>query len=165
MHLFNIVRHYCCYSAKMLAISLVLSVIVPQLSLSGEVPDFARGEIALTPPESAPISFNVEVAGTPEERKYGLMYRTGLKPRTGMLFVYTTDAVRYFWMKNTPLSLDILFFSKDKILVHSVLGTTPFSEDVISSRLPARYVLELETGSAYQYGIGVGTELKFLSNR
>ena len=149
----------------MLAIFLALSVIVPQLSLSGEVPDFAKGEIALTPPGSTPLSFNVEVAATPKERKYGLMYRTGLKPRTGMLFVYTTDAVRHFWMKNTPVSLDILFFSKDKILVHSVLGTTPFSEDVISSRLPVRYVLELETGSAYQYGIEVGTELKFLSNR
>lgn len=163
MQLFTIFRHYSCHSFRMLAFALVLSGMVPQLALSRDAPDFARGEIALTPPELDSLSFNVEFAATPEERKFGLMYRTTLKPRTGMIFIYTTDAVRHFWMKNTPLSLDILFFSKDKILVHSVLATTPFSEDVISSVVPTRYVLEVETGLAARYGLAIGTELEFLT--
>lgn len=147
----------------MLAVVLVLFGVALQFALSGEVPDFGRGKIALTSPKLAPVSFNVEFAETPEERKYGLMHRTALELRTGMLFIYNTDAVRHFWMKNTPLSLDIFFFSEDKILVHSVLATTPFSEGVISSRVPARYVLELETGSADRYGIAVGAEFEFLT--
>ena len=163
MHFFTILRYYFSHSAKLLAVALVLSGIASQLALTGEAPDFARGKIALTSPESAPRSFNVEFAATLEERKYGLMHRTALKPRTGMLFIYPTDAVRHFWMKNTPLSLDIFFFSEDKILVHSVLATIPFSEDVISSQVPARYVLELQTGSADRYGIGVGSEFEFLT--
>ena len=163
MQFFTILRHHCCRSARMLAFAIVLFGVALQLALSGEMPDFARGKIALTSPNSAPLSFNVEFAVTPEERKYGLMHRTALKPRTGMLFIYNTDAVRHFWMKNTPLSLDIFFFSEDKILVHSVLATTPFSEGVISSLVQARYVLELQTGSADRYGIEVGTVLEFLT--
>ncbi|MBD8889961.1 DUF192 domain-containing protein [Roseibium litorale] len=103
--------------------------------------------------------FEVEVADTDEERALGLMYREEMPEDHGMLFVFPEAGDRYFWMKNTPLPLDIIFASETGKVVHVAANTTPFSERIIPSNGNAKYVLELNAGMAKRLGIGPGSKL------
>ena len=127
--------------------------------VAGEAIAFSRGTVQLLPPSKTPLSFEVEFAITPAERRQGLMYRATLDEKAGMLFVFNESMLRHFWMKNTPLSLDILFFTKEQTLVHVVMNAEPNNDAVISSLVPARYVLELEAGSVSRFGLELGTTL------
>ncbi len=84
----------------------------------------------------------VEVARTEAEREHGLMGRTDLGPRDGMIFVFDRDDHLSFWMKDTPTALSIAFLSADgKVL--EIEDMEPFSEKIMRSRLSARYALEM----------------------
>ena len=120
---------------------------------------FALGSLKLRTPSGELISLVVEVAATSSERAKGLMYRTALTDSEGMVFIWQDNAVRQFWMKNTPLSLDILFFDSDGVLVHEALAQTPYSQSLISSLLPVRTVLEVPAGTASASGIEIGTQI------
>ena len=120
---------------------------------------FALGVLQLETPNSERLSLVVEIAATTAERSKGLMHRFALTDSDGMLFLWPDKAVRQFWMKNTPLSLDILFFDSDGILVHEAHAQTPFSTELISSLLPVQYVLELPAGGAARLGIEIGTQI------
>ena len=77
-----------------------------------------------------------------------------------MLFVWPGASKRSFWMKNTPLSLDILYFSADKKLISLYEHTTPFSLEGLPSGRPARYVVELNAGQARANGLRRGSVLR-----
>jgi uncharacterized membrane protein (UPF0127 family) len=104
----------------------------------------------------------VEIARSPEEWKKGLMFRDRLAPKEGMLFFGTSERMQSFWMKNTPLSLDMLFIGKDpkkknKLQVlHIVKNTEPLSEAPISSRKPAIHILEIKGGESDRLKIQIG---------
>lgn len=100
--------------------------------------------------------FQVEVASTDVQRAKGLMHREEMAESAGMLFVFEASGDRYFWMKNTPLSLDIIFISDGGRIVRIAEDTVPFSEKIIPSRLPAKYVLELNAGTSMKLGISEG---------
>lgn len=100
--------------------------------------------------------FTVEVAVTAPERSRGLMFREEMAADHGMLFIFEQEGDRYFWMKNTPLPLDIIYIDAAGGIVSIAADTTPFSEQTIPSEAPARYVLELNAGTAAQRGIKVG---------
>lgn len=107
--------------------------------------------------------FTVWVARTSDQRQRGLMYRTDLGPRQGMLFVFDDDSVREFWMKNTPLPLSIAFLSAaGKILQIELL--TPYSETLVRSQRPARYALEVAAGAFAEVGASVGDVVVFPRN-
>lgn len=74
------------------------------------------------------IPFKVEIADTPEERERGLMFREKLEEGHGMLFVFEEEAPRGFWMKNTKIPLDIVFFDREKTVVSFVENMKPCSE-------------------------------------
>ena len=117
-------------------------------------PDFAVIEIEVQPgKQRAPLSFKVKLAETEAQRRHGLMFTPYLPKQQGMLFVFETDAPRQFWMKNTQIPLDILFFSFDGRLVNIVHSAAPFSLDARNSAGPARYVLELNGGLAAEIGV------------
>ena len=84
------------------------------------------------------------------------MWRNDLSESRGMLFVFPDNDTRVFWMKNTPVSLDIIFISHEGRVVSVAHGTRPYSNEPISSAGPARYVLEVASGLASRYGIGRG---------
>lgn len=107
--------------------------------------------------------FVVEVARTPDRRERGLMYRTELGPREGMLFVFDDDRVRGFWMRNTPLPLSIAFLSVGGEILQ-IESLIPFSEVVVRSRQPARYALEVNAGAFASAGAEVGGLIGFPRN-
>ncbi len=100
--------------------------------------------------------FDVEVATTPADRANGLMFREKLAFGSGMIFVFEQEGAINMWMKNTILSLDMLFISGDGRIVSIAAGTTPMSLEIVSSEGPAKAVLEVAAGTVRLLGIAVG---------
>lgn len=101
-------------------------------------------------------AFEVEIADEPEERRTGLMYRKHLPPDRGMLFDHGEELVVRMWMKNTYIPLDMLFIGADGRIRRIAADTTPHSEQIISSMVPVRAVLEVPGGTAARLDIRVG---------
>jgi uncharacterized membrane protein (UPF0127 family) len=110
---------------------------------------------------SGPHRFNVEVMTTDAERARGLMYRRTLASDAGMLFVYERPLPLFMWMKNTILSLDMVFFTADGTVHHIERDAEPFSQTPISSEGEVLGVLELNAGTAAQIGLSVGDRLDY----
>jgi len=104
--------------------------------------------------------FRVEVADTAESRARGLMYRKDLAEDAGMLFVYPRKSRVSMWMKNTYVSLDMLFLDRDGTILHIVERTVPLSTDIISSRLRVKAVLEVAAGTVARLGLRKGDRVE-----
>ena len=105
-------------------------------------------------------AFEVEVADTPSKREMGLMYRRELAADHGMLFIFPDESVLTFWMKNTPIPLDMIFIGSDLKIVGIVREAVPFTLSARSVGLPSRYVLEINGGAAQKRGIEVGDKIR-----
>ena len=99
--------------------------------------------------------FAAEVAATQEEQARGLMFRTQLGPDEAMIFPRQGD-VASFWMKNTPLPLDIIFIGQDRKIINIAAQTTPYSLENVTAEGPTAAVLEIPGGRAAELGIGPG---------
>ena len=107
-------------------------------------------------------SFAVEIADTREKQALGLMFRDEMPADQGMLFIFPNEAPRSFWMKNTRIPLDIMYFDKDLIMVSISADTQPCRVSrcpSYPSSAPAKYVLELNAGTASELGVGPGDRL------
>ncbi|MCX9145937.1 DUF192 domain-containing protein [Erythrobacter sp. WG] len=105
------------------------------------------------------LPFRVEVADTPEAQARGLMFRQSLGDNEGMIFPSDTPEPRSFWMKNTPLSLDIIFIGADGRILNIAANTEPYSLASVSSKGNAGAVLELRAGRAAALGIVPGDKV------
>ena len=92
------------------------------------------------------VRFSVEVAKTPEELKTGLMHRSTLAFNSGMIFNIYPVRPTAMWMKDTKISLDMLFVGPDGSIIKIVEATKPMSENLIISEEPVRAVIELNAG-------------------
>lgn len=101
-------------------------------------------------------AFSAYLANTPEARYRGLMYVTRLGPEQGMLFDFETPRAVHMWMKNTPLSLDMLFIDEHGVIARIEARTKPFSTEIIASGSDVRGVLEINGGVAAKLGIAAG---------
>ena len=99
--------------------------------------------------------FAVEIAVTNEERARGLMYRKELAEGRGMLFDFAPDQEVSMWMKNTYISLDMIFIQGDGRILRIAENTKPLSEAIISSNGQVRGVLEVIAGTAKKFGIKI----------
>lgn len=106
--------------------------------------------------EKGLATFSVEIADTPEERELGLMLRPYLPIEHGMLFIWPEAAPRSFWMKNTYISLDIIFIDENGRICDFSEFTTPLSETMITSQCGAKAVLEINAGLISRLGIKTG---------
>ena len=107
-------------------------------------------------------SFSVEIADTREKQALGLMFRDEMPADQGMLFIFPNEAPRSFWMKNTRIPLDIMYFDKDLNMVSISADTQPCRVSRCPSYpsvAPAKYVLELNAGTALVLGVGLGDQL------
>ena len=104
-------------------------------------------------------AIDVELAQDESKRQLGLMYRDKLAENQGMLFVFEGDEDRSFWMKNTVLSLDIIFVNGKNQIVTIHKNTTPYSEQSYASTKPAQYVVEVNAGYTDKHKISVGDHI------
>ena len=104
--------------------------------------------------------FSVEIANTPNAREIGLMNRRFMPQDRGMLFEFDRDEPLAFWMKNTYISLDMVFIARDGKVTHVVNRAEPLSEAIIPSGGPSAAVLELNGGVAAAIGLRVGDKVE-----
>jgi uncharacterized membrane protein (UPF0127 family) len=100
--------------------------------------------------------FSVEMATTEQEKETGLMYRKELPDGKGMLFDFSPEQQVSMWMKNTYISLDMIFIRADGRILRIAENTEPESTKIISSGGLAKGVLEVIAGTAKKYGIAPG---------
>ena len=128
------------------------------------VPPALAQEATLEPLEIATStgqhSFSVEVMRTDEQRARGLMNRRFMAQDRGMLFDFKREEPVAMWMKNTYLSLDMVFIDKSGKVVNVAENTEPLSERIIPSSGPVLAVLELNAGAARRIGLKPGDRLR-----
>lgn len=105
-------------------------------------------------------AFSVEIADTPDARARGLMFRAEMPADHGMLFLFEQARPATFWMKNTPLSLDMLFIGADGRLCGLIERAEPFTLDPRPSGCDALAVLEINGGQAEAAGVKLGARLR-----
>lgn len=101
-------------------------------------------------------NFTAELALTAGQRQQGLMHRETMAADAGMLFDFGIERDVTMWMRNTILPLDMLFINPDGTIHHIHQNAVPYSESIISSGGPIRFVLELNAGTVAKLGIKVG---------
>ena len=115
--------------------------------------------------EIAGQRYAVELADDDAERARGLMFRDAMADDRGMLFIHDAQEPQAYWMKNTKIALDILYFDNDRKLVSQQRGVPPCSLGdacpSYPSNAPARYVLELNAGQAEKLKLQDGATLTF----
>jgi uncharacterized membrane protein (UPF0127 family) len=136
-------------------IALVLALHTMTLA-SGTLGDLPLEQATVVGTDGEQLMFEVRLADTPETRQRGLMYVTALEPRHGMLFDFRETREVGMWMKNTPLSLDMLFIDAAGVIRRIAAETRPFSTETIRSGVPVRAVLEIRGGLAAELGIEPG---------
>ena len=100
--------------------------------------------------------FNVELANDRSTRERGLMFRESLAECQGMWFDFADTKLVSMWMKNTAMSLDIVFVNEALVVERVIESTVPYSLALLKSEVPVRYVLELISGSINLYNISIG---------
>ena len=142
--------------------SLMLFVMMPGLSVSAE--QTKKIEVQIVNLQGVSHLFQLELAHTPKTRAKGLMHRQHLAENGGMLFIWPDTATRLFWMKNTPVSLDMLFFDQTGRLVYLHPSAVPYSLQTISSLQPVKYVAEIRGGYAQRHAIEAGAYLNIITD-
>lgn len=119
-------------------------------------------ELTITTPDGEEVDYKVEIADDPTERTKGLMYRTDINPDEGMLFVFPDAAERSFWMKDTPTSLDILYFDENRLLINFYESTIPNNDEMLYPSMgDSKYVVELLAGQVEEKKLQKGSVLTF----
>lgn len=103
--------------------------------------------------------FTVEIADSPSEQAIGLMFRTSMPADRGMLFIYDKQQPVAMWMKNTYISLDMVFITEKGVVHHVVRNTVPQSLKTIESNGKVLAVLELIAGTADRIGLKPGDKV------
>jgi uncharacterized membrane protein (UPF0127 family) len=124
-----------------------------------------RAAVVLQPKAGQPVTVYVEVADTPDTQTRGLMYRTHLARDGGMIFLFDREQNQSFWMKNTPLPLDLIFISRDGRIAGIHANAVPFSLEPIAIGAPSRAVLEVNAGFAAAHGLARGDPVTYRNIR
>lgn len=104
----------------------------------------------------------VELAVTPGQRTFGLMYREHLDDDAGMLFIFPAVDQLKFWMKHTEIPLDMIFADPPGVVIGIVANATPYSEKPVGPDAPALYVLEVNGGFCARHGVRAGDKMNFV---
>jgi uncharacterized protein len=102
------------------------------------------------------INFKIWSADTPARDQQGLMFQRSMDLHAGMLFVFPKNERVSMWMKNTYISLDLLFMNQYGVIEYIAVNATPLSEAIIGPRQPEYAVLELNGGACEKLGIKIG---------
>ncbi len=134
-------------------------------SLAGSAQDsdldaaFAKDVLIIEASAHACYRFEIYLAIQREQTRRGLMHVRNMPPMTGMLFVYDKDDHYSMWMKNTLISLDMLFVRSDGRVSSVIRDTEPHSLESRGSTEAVRYVLELNAGTTKRLSIDTESRL------
>jgi uncharacterized protein len=105
-------------------------------------------------------TFTVELADTQQQRDIGLMHRSELAPDRGMLFDFHQEQPVHFWMRNTFISLDMVFIRASGTIAAIAENTTPHSDTPVGPNQAVQAVLELAGGTAARLGLKPGDKVR-----
>lgn len=121
-----------------------------------------EGELSIYRSQDSLLSkFDIEIAEDEYERQTGLMNRTSMEDSQGMLFIFPDENYRSFYMKNTQISLDIIYINSENKVVSFQKNAKPFDESSLPSTAPAKYVFEINAGLSDRLGIKEGDSISF----
>lgn len=120
---------------------------------------FERDVLVISASRFACHRIDIYLAQNDQQRARGLMFVRELAPTSGMLFIYERDGYLSMWMKNTYISLDMIFARRDGTIASIVAGTEPLSLRSIVAAEPVRYVLELNAGTLARLDIDEDSRL------
>ncbi len=125
-----------------------------------------QGELTLlTPDNQVKAKIDVQFADNEFDRELGLMYRKKMQENQGMLFIFPQSSIQTFWMRNTFISLDMVFINSNKKIVTIRRNTTRLSDKTYASTEPAKYVLEVVAGFCNKFNIHVGDEVNWTRSK
>ncbi len=104
---------------------------------------------------------DIELAESMNEIQYGMMYRKSMDPNTGMLFLMGQERPQSFYMKNTYVSLDIIYINDKQEIVSIQKNAVPLNESSLPSEGPASLVLEIKGGLSDQWGLKKGQKIRW----
>lgn len=107
------------------------------------------------------FKIETEIASTDEERARGLMFRKEMAENRGMLFLFAVEETQSFYMRNTIISLDIIYVNSKMEIVDIYPKTEALSETSLPSKAPAMYVVEINAGLCEKYGIEIGDLIRY----
>jgi uncharacterized protein len=123
----------------------------------GNFADVGQPKLATVTLTIKGIDHRVEIAKTFEETARGLSNRSELSKKNGMLFVFESDSRWGTWMKDMRFALDVIWLSKDGVVIDIVKNIAPSTyPNIFTPSAPARYFLELESGRAEELGLKIG---------
>lgn len=154
---------------NVIIIVLVLAVITAsyflffKTKLSNEPQWVKEGEVTFLNKDTKQqlAKIEVEVANNPTDRMQGLMYRSEMDENNGMLFIFDNMEMQSFWMKNTIISLDILFIDNKGVINTIHRNTTPYSEASLPSKLQSQFVVEVNAGYCKKHNINEGDLIEY----
>lgn len=121
-----------------------------------------NGELTfLDSTNTSKAKIDIEIADNDFNRQLGLMFRKKMGITQGMLFIFPAEEIQSFWMRNTNISLDMIFVNSENKIVTIHKNTTPQSDQSYRSTQPAKYVIEVDAGFTNQYKINDGDKINW----
>lgn len=132
-------------------------------NLTKEITFTKQGELSIMKAgtDSIIAKLDIEIADNEYKTQTGLMYRNSMGTNQAMLFIFPDEQRRSFYMKNTEIPLDILYFSADKKLMSLQKNARPFDETSLPSETISQYVLEVNAGLSDKWNLQKGDTFEF----
>ena len=108
---------------------------------------------------------DIQIAETDFDRQLGLMFRKSMGENQGMLFIFPETSVQSFWMRNTYISLDMIFVDDNKKIITIHKNTKILSDQSYQSTGQAKYVIEVDAGFSDEFNIKVGDKVDWTRNQ
>jgi uncharacterized protein len=145
----------------LLATALLLSAgaAIPQGAAPEPLSAFPQSLLAVRTSSGQVVNFKIWEADTKKREEQGMMFIREMDEHTGMLFMFPENHPVSMWMKNTYVSLDLLFLNAQGKIDYIAERATPRSEAIIGPPTPEFAVLELKGGACEQFGIKVGDKI------
>lgn len=115
--------------------------------------------------DNTKAKIDIEIADTDYDRQLGLMFRKRMEENQGMLFIFPSETVQSFWMRNTNIPLDMVFINNQQKIVTIHKNTETLSDRPYPSTAPAKYVIEVNAGFTERHNILTGDKVSWLGTR
>jgi uncharacterized membrane protein (UPF0127 family) len=135
------------------------NIALPQGAAPEPLSAFPQSLLAIRTSSGQVVNFKIWEADTPRREEQGMMFIREMDEHTGMLFMFPENHRVSMWMKNTYVSLDLLFLNAQGKIDYIAERATPKSETIIGPSTPEFAVLELKGGACETFGIKVGDKV------